>query len=329
MLSLSRSPLKTYPQKFYPLTRLSEKVSVNSSFHSSTLDNRIQNLNQDLTFPTQTSCNLIDKQMKSLNIDTDRYQTLSLEFYNGTFIITINRPDKRNALNRDVIYELRCIIEEIYINSLIKTVIITGAGDKAFVAGADISELDKLDSESAVKLARKVQALFNKIENCPKAVIAAVNGFALGGGCELALACPYIIASDNAKFGLPEAALGLIPGYGGTQRLTQRVGRGKAFDMMATAGMIDACEAKNLGLVNDVVPAADLKDKAIQKAQEIQKMAPRAISKIIECVNDAARGDPAGFDNEIERFGELFTTNDAREGVNAFLTKRKAVFTGE
>ncbi len=258
------------------------------------------------------------------------YKTLLTETDRGTLVITINRPDKMNALNKDVIEDLGKALDDVYHNNEIKTAIITGAGEKAFVAGADISEFVGLGKEGGSELARMGQAnVFNKIENCPKPIIAAVNGFALGGGCELAMACHFRIASANAKFGQPEVNLGLIPGYGGTQRLTQLVGKGKAMELMMTADMTGAEEAKSLGLVNYVVSLEELLPKAKDILQKIHTKAPLAIESIIACVNDAARCNPEGFDNEVERFGVCFTTEDMKEGTGAFLEKRKPSFKGK
>lgn len=258
------------------------------------------------------------------------YQTLLTDLQDGILTITINRPDKLNALNKDVLSELSQVVDDIYSNNDIKTAIITGAGEKGFVAGADISEFIPLDVKGAENLARTNQEnVLNKIEDCPKPIVAAINGFALGGGCELAMACHFRIAAENAKFGQPEVNLGLIPGYGGTQRLTQLIGKGKAMELMMTADMIGAEEAKSLGLVNHVFPQAELLEQTRKILQKIQTKAPIAISKVISCVNDAAKGVPQGFDNEITRFGELFDTEDVREGTTAFLEKRKAAFTGK
>lgn len=258
------------------------------------------------------------------------YQTLLTTSENGTLLITINRPDKMNALNKDVIDELSRVFDDVYQNADIKSVILTGSGEKAFVAGADITEFMALNAEGGMELAHKGQEnVFNKIENCPKPVVAAVNGFALGGGCELAMACHFRVAATNAKFGQPEVNLGLIPGYGGTQRLTQLVGKGKAMELMMTADMVGADDAKALGLVNHVFSPEELLPRTREILQKIQLKAPVAVGHVIACVNDAAKGNPAGFDHEIERFGACFTTDDMKEGVNAFLEKRKPAFKGK
>lgn len=258
------------------------------------------------------------------------YNTLITNLENGTLTITVNRPDKMNALNKDVIEDLGKAMDEVYNNAEIKSAIITGAGEKAFVAGADISEFVSLDKEGGSALAKKGQDLvFDKIENCPKPVVAAVNGFSLGGGCELAMACHFRLASANAKFGQPEVNLGLIPGYGGTQRLTQLIGKGKAMELLMTADMVSADDAKALGLVNHVLAQEELLAKAKEILQKIHTKAPVAISKVIACVNEAALGNEAGYDNEISRFGECFVTEDMKEGTTAFLEKRKPVFKGK
>jgi len=258
------------------------------------------------------------------------YNTLLTQIENETLIITINRPDKLNALNREVIEELGNTLVELYTNPELKSAIIIGAGEKAFVAGADISELQSLDTAAGATLAIKGRELvFDKIENCPKPVIAAVNGFALGGGCELAMACHFRVATTTAKFGQPEINLGIIPGYGGTQRLTRLVGKGKAMEMILTADILGAEEALKLGLVNYVVPADELLPKAKEILQKIHTKSTLAVAKIISSVNDAANGNMAGFDNEIARFGECFGTEDMKEGTAAFLEKRKPVFKGK
>lgn len=255
------------------------------------------------------------------------YQTLLTSLENGIFTITINRPDKLNALNKTVIEELSAALDEVYINKEIKCAIITGAGPKAFVAGADITEFLTLDAGGGAALAAKGQEMvFNKIENCLKPVIAAVNGFALGGGCELAMSCHFRLASENAKFGQPEVNLGLIPGYGGTQRLTQLVGKGKAMELMMTAHMIDANEAKQLGLVNHVTTADALLNQTKNILEIVMTKGPNAIGKVIAAVNANYDISKNGFDEEIKLFGDCFGTDEMKEGVNAFLEKRKPQF---
>ncbi len=253
------------------------------------------------------------------------YKLLLTSLEKGIFTITINRPDKMNALNKDVITELDAALDEVYNNPEIKSAIITGAGGKAFVAGADISEFIELDPEVAPDLAKKGHEVFDKIENCPKPILAAVNGFALGGGCELALACHFIYASDNAKFGQPEVNLGLIPGYGGTQRLTQLIGRNRTMELLMTGNMISAKEAMDYGMVNEVVSPDELLDKVKKTLTLIQTKAPLAIAKVIECVNNFDHTQQ-GYDFEIKNFGECFKTEDRKEGTTAFLEKRKPVF---
>jgi enoyl-CoA hydratase len=256
------------------------------------------------------------------------YQTLLFQIENNIAIITINRPEKLNALNRDVITELSAVVDEVYNNSEIKSAIITGAGTKAFVAGADISEFLQLDSTQGEELARRGQQMvFDKIENSPKPIVAAVNGFALGGGCELALACHFIYASENARFGQPEVNLGLIPGYGGTQRLTQLVGRNLAMELLMSGNMISAKEAMDYGIVNKVVEQEELLTTVKAVLGIIQTKAPVAVSKIIECVNNFDHTQQ-GYDLEIKKFGECFGTEDMKEGTSAFLEKRKPGFKG-
>lgn len=258
------------------------------------------------------------------------YETLLIIIEEGICTITINRPDKLNALNSMVIEDLGKVMDEVYTNAEIKTVIITGAGPKAFVAGADISGFNGLSKEEGMALAKKGQDVFFKIENCPKPVVAAVNGFALGGGCELAMACHFRLCSENAKFGQPEVNLGLIPGYGGTQRLTQLVGKGKSMELQMTAHMMDAEEALRCGLVNHVTTADALLNRTKDILQIIMGKAPVAVSKIIQCVNTAVvnTGNNSGYENEVEAFGDCFATDDMKEGVAAFLEKRKANFSG-
>ncbi len=256
------------------------------------------------------------------------YQSLLTNLENGVFTITINRPDKLNALNKTVMDELNDAVTEVYENSTIRSVIITGAGQKAFVAGADISEFLGLNAAEGMQMARKGQDIFARIERCPKPVIAAVNGFALGGGCELAMACHFRIASDNARFGQPEVNLGLIPGYGGTQRLVQLIGKGRAMELLMTGNPIDANAALQSGLVNYVVPIGELLDKTKSILAIIQAKAPVAIAKCIEAANALYDKDKNGFEAEIDGFGECFKTEDMQEGAKAFLEKRKPTFVG-
>jgi len=257
------------------------------------------------------------------------YSTLLIQIENGICTITINRPDKLNALNKTVINELSAAVDEVYANPNIRTAIITGAGAKAFVAGADISGFLELNDNDGEELARRGQQLvFDKIENCPKPIVAAVNGFALGGGCELALACHFIYASENAKFGQPEVNLGLIPGYGGSQRLTQLIGRNRSMELLMTGNMISAKEAVEYGMVNKIVNADELLQKVRETLLLIQSKAPIAISKVIECVNNFDHNQQ-GYDFEIKKFGECFATEDLKEGASAFLEKRKANFKGK
>lgn len=254
-------------------------------------------------------------------------QSLLLSQEENILVITINRPDKLNALNKTVIEELSNVLDDVCTNTEIKAVIITGAGSKAFIAGADISEFLSLDASGGSQLAQKGQDMvFNKIENCPKPIIAAVNGFALGGGCELAMACHFRLASENAKFGQPEVNLGLIPGYGGTQRLIQLIGKGKAMELMMTANMIGAEEAKQLGLVNHVTTQEELLPKTKEIVNTILAKGPNAISKIIASVNAYFDKSLNGFATEVNLFGDCFGTEEMKEGVSAFLEKRKAEF---
>jgi enoyl-CoA hydratase len=258
------------------------------------------------------------------------YNTLLTTISEGIITITINRPDKLNALNKQVINELSDVLDEVYNSTHIKAAIITGTGQKAFVAGADINEFLALDSISGSALAAYGQEhVFDKIESCPKPVVAAVNGYALGGGCELAMACHFRLASEEAKFGQPEINLGIIPGYGGTQRLTALVGKGKAMEMMMTGAMIDATEAKRWGLINHITKPENLIEETKASIRIVISKAPQAVGKIVTLVNMAAKGSTEGLQEEIEAFGELFDTADAKEGINAFLEKRRAVFTGK
>ena len=258
------------------------------------------------------------------------FENIIVSDQNGLATITINRPTKLNALNKATIEELSDAFEDLEDDLSIKTIVITGSGEKAFVAGADISEFANFSTEEGAKLAKQGQEmLFNLIENLSTPVIAAINGFALGGGLELAMACHFRIASENAKMGLPEVSLGVIPGYGGTQRLPQLVGKGKAMEMIMTAGMISAEEAKSCGLVNHVVSQEELLLLAEKLANKIMRNSPVAISAAIRAVNANFEDGVNGFEVEIEEFGDCFGTNDFIEGTSAFLEKRKPNFPGK
>jgi enoyl-CoA hydratase len=257
------------------------------------------------------------------------YSTLIFEKENRICTLTINRPDKLNALNSAVLEELNKAFDEIEKDNEILSVIITGAGTKAFVAGADISEFNGLDKEEGRKLARRGQHTFSRIERSAKPVIAAVNGFALGGGCELAMSCHFRLASENAKFGQPEVNLGLIPGYGGTQRLVQLVGKGIAMELLLSAKMLDANEAKQYGLVNYVTTADTLIEQSKKILGLINTKAPLAVAGCIKAANAVFDETRNGYEVEIEEFGNTFMTDDMKEGVSAFLEKRKAEFKGK
>ncbi|WP_438977036.1 enoyl-CoA hydratase/isomerase family protein [Polaribacter sp.] len=256
-----------------------------------------------------------------------KFNNILVEEANETAIVTINRPKKLNALNKETILELSNAFKALEENSIIKVIILTGSGDKSFVAGADISEFAHFSVENGGKLARKGQEmLFDLIENLSKPVIAAINGFALGGGLELAMSCHFRIASDNAKMGLPEVSLGVIPGYGGTQRLPQLVGKGKAMEMIMSAAMISAEEAKDCGLVNHVTSQEELLGLANKIAGKILRNSSVAISAAIRAVNANYDKNLNGFDVEIDEFGSCFGTQDFKEGTTAFLEKRKPNF---
>jgi enoyl-CoA hydratase len=256
------------------------------------------------------------------------YSTLLVQTENGICTVTINRPDKLNALSKAVFDDLNTAMDEISSNSEIKSVIITGAGPKAFVAGADITEFNGLDKEQAKALAKRGQDTFLRIENSSKPIVAAVNGFALGGGCELAMACHFRIASTNAKFGQPEVNLGLIPGYGGTQRLVQLIGKGKAMELLLSAQLMDANDALQYRLVNYVTAPESLLDKTNEVLNIINSKAPLAIAGCIKAANAVFDETTDGYRSEIEEFGNAFATEDMKEGTTAFLEKRKAVFKG-
>jgi len=248
---------------------------------------------------------------------------------NGIATVTINRPTKLNALNKLTTEELHEALVQIEMQETIKVVILTGSGEKAFVAGADISEFAHFSVNDGGRLAAKGQEMvFDFIENFSKPVIAAVNGFALGGGLELAMACHFRMASDNAKMGLPEVSLGVIPGYGGTQRLPQLVGKGKAMELIMTAGMISADEALNCGLVNHVTTPEDLLPLTQKIAHKIMRNSLVAIRGAIKAVNACYTDGVNGYETEVEAFGNCFGTEDFKEGTTAFLEKRKADFPG-
>jgi|SRR6218665_2521002 len=258
------------------------------------------------------------------------FENILVATENGIGQITINRPAKLNALNKDTIQELHNALESLENNGEIRAVIITGEGEKAFVAGADISEFANFSVEEGAQLAAQGQELlFDYVENMRTPTIAAVNGFALGGGLELAMACHFRIASDNAKMGLPEVSLGVIPGYGGTQRLPQLIGKGRAMEMIMTAGMISAEEGFRTGLVNHVVPQAELLDFTKGIATKIMRNSPYAIGRAIKAINANYKEGVNGYETEIRNFGKCFGTEDFREGTTAFLEKRKAAFTGK
>jgi len=257
------------------------------------------------------------------------FTAISLSVDDSIATITINRPDKLNALNDATIAELGDAIEDVGRRDDVGGVIVTGAGTKAFVAGADIAELSTQGPLDGRRRAQRGQQIFSRFERSRKPVIAAVNGYALGGGCELALACHIRIAADTARFGLPEVKLGIAPGYGGTQRLPRLVGKGRALELILTGGMIDASEAYRIGLVNQVVPASELVEAARAMLQQILAHGPIAIGLAIEAVN---RGLDTSVDEglvlEANHFGLLASTDDMREGMSAFLEKRSAHFTG-
>ncbi len=258
------------------------------------------------------------------------FQNLELDLHNGILTIRINRPEKMNALNAETVEEIRTAIQQVYDDQDIKGVIITGEGQKAFVAGADIKEIAELNEVNGRKFAENGQEVFALIENCHKPVIAAVNGYALGGGCELALACHFRLASKNAKFGQPEVNLGIIPGYGGTQRLTQLVGKGRALELMMTADIISADEAFAMGLVNHVYEDAEtLLDKTEEIMEKIIAKAPLAVGMVVNCVNAAYDRDENGFQTEANSFASCCKSDDFVEGTSAFLEKRTANFKGE
>ena len=258
-----------------------------------------------------------------------QFENLLVEIEDHLATVIINRPKKLNALNKETINELHDALLALEADSDIKVIIITGSGEKAFVAGADIAEFAHYSEEQGEELAALGQKmLFDFVENLNKPVIAAVNGFALGGGLELALACHFRVASENARMGLPEVSLGVIPGYGGTQRLPKLIGKGRAMELIMTAGMINASEAREYGLVNHVVPQEELLSFCEELSDRISKNSPVAISHAIKAINTGFMNTARGFEAEIKAFGECFGTADFKEGTTAFLEKRKADFPG-
>ncbi len=258
------------------------------------------------------------------------FENLLLERDGAVLLVTLNRPKVLNALNFQTLSELGQVIDDAKRDDSVRVVVLTGAGEKSFVAGADINELALQTPVTGREHARNGQDLFDRIERLGKPVIAAVNGFALGGGCELAMSCTMRIASDNARFGQPEINLGLIPGYAGSQRLPRLIGRGRAQELLLTGDMIGAAEAYRIGLVNRVVPAAELMTEVKKLAQTLAQKAPVAVRYILEAVaNGADMAFADAQDHEAILFGLVSSTDDMREGTRAFLDKRKPAFTGK
>lgn len=253
-----------------------------------------------------------------------------LDIANNILTLTINRPEKLNALNQQTLQEIDNAVSEAQENSEVKAIVITGAGEKSFIAGADISELATTNAVTGMKFATYGQKVMNSIENSRKPVIAAINGFALGGGCELAMSCHIRVASENAMFGQPEIKLGVIPGFGGTQRLVRLVGKGRAMEMNLMGNMIDAKRAYETGLVNQVVSQSELMDVVTKMAKQLTFSAPIAMQCIIDSINHGAECSlPEGLDYEAKAFAVTCSTEDMKEGTQAFLEKRKANFTGK
>jgi enoyl-CoA hydratase len=257
------------------------------------------------------------------------YETILTQINNKILFLTLNRPDQLNALNKKVFDEIEHILANLTQNTEINGIIITGSGEKAFAAGADIKEFAHFNINQGKELSANGHRIFKIIETFQKPIIAGVNGFALGGGLELAMACHIRIASDNARFGQPEVSLGLTPGYAGTQRLTQLIGKGKALELLMTGAMIKADEALNLGLVNYVVPQNELMSKCQDLMIQILKQSPVAIAGVINCVNAFFTVGVNGFQTEVDEFGKCFGTDDFKEGTDAFMNKRKPVFPGK
>jgi enoyl-CoA hydratase len=264
-----------------------------------------------------------------LHSNSMTYNNIEVRDQDGIRVITVNRPNYLNALNRETIEELGKVLDETKTNDAIRCLIVTGSGEKAFVAGADIKEFAGFDVREGQALSANGQkVLFDKLEKLRKPSIAAVNGFALGGGLELAMSCHMRVASDNARLGLPEVTLGVIPGYGGTQRLAHLVGKGKAIEMITTGGMVKADDAYKWGLVNHVTSQEELMDYCLKLASKIAANSPMAINSAIKAVLAGYRKDENGFHTETQEFGACFGTDDFKEGTSAFLEKRKPDFKG-
>lgn len=262
--------------------------------------------------------------------DKIKLKNIALKVEEGIATVTISRASKLNAFNIETMEELRRVVQEVVENAEIKSAIITGEGTKAFVAGADIAELSQLDEVGAKRYSQNGQDVYAQIENCPKPIIAAINGYALGGGCELALACHMRIAVESAKFGLPEVKLGTLPGFGGTQRLTQSIGKAKTLELIMTGDMLSAKEAYDLGLINHVVAThEDLFNKAIEILKKIESSGPLAIAMVIKSVNSVYSSYESGYVKEATYFGLSAKTEDFHEGMDAFLKKRKPNFKGK
>ena len=257
------------------------------------------------------------------------FENLLLEKDEGIATIKINRPNKMNALNIRTIREIGTAVDQCIKDQEITGIIITGEGEKAFAAGADVAEFSEYNQSEAKEMAQNTLRVFESIENAPKPVIAAINGFALGGGCELAMACHLRVATSNARLGQPEAGLGLIPGYGGTQRLTQLIGKTKALEFLLTCDMITAAQAENMQLINTMVEPGEMEDYCRHLLGKIGKKSPMAVSKIVKSVNDFYRENVDGFETETHEFASCFGSHDFKEGVSAFLNKSEPNFKGE
>lgn len=257
------------------------------------------------------------------------YKNILTENKDGILIITINRPDLLNSINLETLNEIEQAFEEIYTKEQIKGGVITGAGNKAFIAGADIVEFSKFSQSQGEDMVEKGQGVCRKIEECPKPIIAAVNGYALGGGTEIAMACHLRIGSSHAKFGLPEVKLGIIPGYGGTQRLHQLIGKSKAFELLLTGDTINAIEAEKIGLINYLVSPESLIQESLVLITRILKNSPKSIAGIINSSNAFYNNLADGYKSEIEEFVKCFGSPDFHEGTQAFISKRAPHFSGE